>query len=478
MILRRNARRNVMFWSIALILILALACGVSSGSLGPDAANGSDAGNAGQEVQSVAADGTSAGATDPDVRSDAVQSEPTATPELPQAQSTGRSGGSVGDQAPDFTGITNWINSEPLSIEDLRGKVVLVDVWTYTCINCIRTFPFLRDWHAKYADHGLVIVGVHSPEFEFEKETENVIEAANRNELTWPIAQDNDFKTWRAYNNRFWPSKYLLDRDGVVRYTHFGEGAYGETEQFIRQLLVEIGADLSDDLLELPADQDQDATFTRMLNSDPRSAELTRELYAGYERNFSAIMRGSEPYVVQSEYYQKRDALGSFEAPEDLVPHKVYFNGDWFVGPEGAKHGRMSDNYVDYVAINYSAKSVNVVITSDSGDPYQVRVTMDGEYLTEENRGADVMIGEDGESYLLVTEAKLYSVVNNPMYIKRSTLRLSPNSDDFERPRWTRWPRCPIRWRRPAATTGETATHSQSAPIPHWIPRLLPFPDI
>ena len=239
-------------------------------------------------------------------------------------------------------------------------------------------------------------------------------------------------RTWRAYNNRFWPSKYLLDQDGVVRYTHFGEGAYGETEQFIRQLLVEIGADLSDDLLELPADQDQDATFNRMLNSDPRSAELTRELYAGYERNFSAIMRGSEPYVVQSEYYQKRDALGTFEAPQDLVPHKVYFNGDWFVGPEGAKHGRMSDNYEDYVAINYSAKSVNVVITSDSSEPYQVRVTMDGEYLTEENRGADVMIGEDGESYLLVTEAKLYSVVNNPMYVKRSTLRLSPNSDDFE----------------------------------------------
>ncbi len=422
-------RRNAMLWPITLIMILALACGAPSSNPGPEAADGPSARNAVQEVQS---EGAGAGAADPDVRSDVGQSEATATPELPKSESTGRSGGSVGDQAPDFVGITNWINSEPLSIEDLRGKVVLVDVWTYTCINCIRTFPFLRDWHAKYADDGLVIVGVHTPEFEFEKETENVIEAANRNELIWPIAQDNDFKTWRAYNNRFWPAKYLLDRDGVVRYTHFGEGAYGETEQFIRQLLVEIGADLSDDLLELPADQDQDATFSSMLNADPRSAELTRELYAGYERNVSAIMRGSEPYVLQTEFYQNRDAMGSFEAPEELVPHKVYFNGDWFVGPERAKHGRMSDNYEDYVAINYSAKSVNVVITSGSGEPYQVRVTMDGEYLTEENRGADVMIGEDGESYLLVTEAKLYSVVNNPMYIKRSTLRLSPNSDDFE----------------------------------------------
>ncbi len=426
------SRRNAMLWPIALIVILTLACGAPSSNPAPDAANGSDAGNAEQRVQAESAGGPSAGAVDPEARSDAAQSEATATIEIPQAQSTGRSGGSVGDQAPDFVGITNWINSEPLSIEDLRGKVVLVDVWTYTCVNCIRTFPFLRDWHAKYADDGLVIVGVHAPEFEFEKETENVIEAAKRNGIIWPIAQDNDMETWRAYNNRFWPAKYLLDQNGVVRYTHFGEGAYAETEQFIRQLLVEIGADLSDDLLELPVDQVQDATFSSMLNSDPRSVEITRELYAGYERNFSAIRRGSEPYVVQSEFYQKRDALGSFEAPEELVPHKLYFNGEWFVGPERAKHGRMSDNYEDYVAINYSAKSVNVVITSGSGKPYRVRVTMDGEYLTEENRGADVMIGEDGESYLLVTEAKLYSVVNNPMYVKRSTLRLSPNSDDFE----------------------------------------------
>ena len=138
-------------------------------------------------------------------------------------------GGLVGNEAPEFRGIGNWINSEPLTMEDLRGKVVLIDFWTYTCYNCINTMPYLRDWHEKYADKGLVIVGVHSPEFDHEKPYENVVDATIRHELEYPVAQDNDFKTWRSYNNRYWPAEYLIDQNGVVRYRHFGEGAYEET---------------------------------------------------------------------------------------------------------------------------------------------------------------------------------------------------------------------------------------------------------
>ena len=158
----------------------------------------------------------------------------------------GKTGGRVGDQAPDFQGIANWINSDPLTMEELRGKVVLIDFWTYTCVNCIRTMPYLKRWHAKYADKGLIIVGVHSPEFEFEKLTPNVVDRANTFGLTYPIAQDNDFATWRAYSNRAWPAKYLVDKDGVVRYKHFGEGSYNETEQQIRELLISAGAEVSD----------------------------------------------------------------------------------------------------------------------------------------------------------------------------------------------------------------------------------------
>ena len=156
-----------------------------------------------------------------------------------------RTGGYVGNQAPEFQGISNWINSEPLTMEALRGKVVLVDFWTYTCINCINVMPSLKDWHMKYADKGLVIVGVHSPEFDFEKPTANVVKATNIFGLEYPVAQDNDFTTWRSYSNRYWPAAYLIDQQGIIRYRHFGEGAYEETENQIRKLLEEIGADLS-----------------------------------------------------------------------------------------------------------------------------------------------------------------------------------------------------------------------------------------
>ena len=128
-------------------------------------------------------------------------------------------------QAPEITGTRAWINSGPLTIEELRGKVVLIDFWTYTCVNCIRTFPYLKQWLAKYADDGLVIIGIHSPEFEFEKEYPNVLQATKDNGITWPVAQDNDFETWSNLSNRFLPAKYLIDKDGTVRYTHFGEGA-------------------------------------------------------------------------------------------------------------------------------------------------------------------------------------------------------------------------------------------------------------
>ena len=364
------------------------------------------------------------------VKAETAPSNPAPTPDI---EPSGKIGGKVGDEAPDFIGIDNWINSEPISILNERGKVVLVDVWTYTCVNCIRTFPFLREWNDRYADDGLLIVGLHAPEFEFEKDYENVIEASREHDIVWPVAQDNDMHTWGAYNNRYWPAKYLIDKDGIIRYTHFGEGDYAETEEQIRKLLLEAGADLSDDTGALPEDQSRDSTFQSLVEARDPAVEVTPELYAGYERNFSAAAFYGEPYVVQTEFYQSRDAVGTFEAPavEERIPHKIYLNGEWFVGPESVKHARSTGDYEDYIGIIYSARSVNAVITSDSGEPYRVRVTMDGEYLTEENKGADVMIDESGESYILVDEPRLYALVDNPEYVKRKELRLSSNSDDF-----------------------------------------------
>ncbi len=141
--------------------------------------------------------------------------------------------------APDFVGIERWINSEPLTIEQLRGKVVLVDFWTYTCINCIRTLPYLKEWDKKYRDEGLVIIGVHTPEFKFEEKYENVLKAVNDYQLKYPVAQDNKYATWNSYQNRYWPHKYLIDADGYIRYDHIGEGAYEDTEKMIQSLLKE-----------------------------------------------------------------------------------------------------------------------------------------------------------------------------------------------------------------------------------------------
>jgi len=143
--------------------------------------------------------------------------------------------------APDFANIEKWHNSAPLSMAQLRGKVVLVDFWTYTCINCIRTLPYVRGWYDKYKDQGLVVVGVHTPEYPVERSSANVASALKRFDIRYPVAQDNRYATWEAYSNQYWPATYLIDKQGKIVYTHFGEGNYDVTEATIRKLLAQPG---------------------------------------------------------------------------------------------------------------------------------------------------------------------------------------------------------------------------------------------
>ena len=335
-------------------------------------------------------------------------------------------GGEVGDLAPEFGGIDAWINGNPLTMEELRGQVVLIDFWTYTCINCIRTFPFLKQWHSRYADDGLVIVGVHAPEFEFEKVYENVVDATKEHALDWTMAQDNDFVTWRRYSNRFWPAKYLIDKDGVVRYTHFGEGGYAETEDVIRELLAEADPSFLSNNLPLPEDQTIDPGFLIA-----RDAEVTRELYGGYDRGEGDLLYGQGGYVQQMQYFQNKDQVSDFTISENQLPHKINFQGLWHVGPESSTHGRMTESFEDYLSLIYSATSVNAVLISESGEPYKVRVTVNDEYLTDANKGSDIVIGADGESYIWVTTPDLYNVISNDSYVRRENLKMSSNSPDF-----------------------------------------------
>ena len=141
--------------------------------------------------------------------------------------------------APEFQNIDTWLNSQPLKLQDLRGKVVLVDFWTYTCINCLNHLPYVKDWNEKYKDQGLVVVGVHTPEFAYEKSTKNVKDAVERLQIRHAVAQDNGYGTWKAFNNQYWPAVYLIDKQGKIVYSHFGEGSYGTTEKKIRALLAE-----------------------------------------------------------------------------------------------------------------------------------------------------------------------------------------------------------------------------------------------
>ncbi|MFL9867891.1 thioredoxin family protein [Paraburkholderia fungorum] len=162
-----------------------------------------------------------------------------ASPAASAAASSAVNQGNRNAAAPEFTGIDKWLNSDPLTMQQLRGKVVLVDFWTYTCINCIHVLPYVKTWNQKYKDQGLVVVGVHTPEYPFERDTDKVKAAIKRFDITYPVAQDNRYATWRAYDNQYWPAFYLVDKKGHVVYTHFGEGDYGQTEAQIKALLAE-----------------------------------------------------------------------------------------------------------------------------------------------------------------------------------------------------------------------------------------------
>jgi len=233
-------------------------------------------------------------------------------------------------KAPDFISGGEWFNSNPLTISSLKGKVVLVDFWTYTCINCQRTLPYLKDWYEKYKDDGLVIVGVHTPEFEFEKNAENVGEAIKDFELKYPIVQDNNYATWNAYSNRYWPAKYLVDKDGFIRYFHFGEGDYDLTEKAIQDLLGDAATDQSID------------------NSGYEIESKTPELYLGYSR----LQYLSSPEEIQ------KDKSALYSSPQTQEESTFSYQGAWIIGEEYAMPEKGSK-----LILNFDAKNVFLVMS-------------------------------------------------------------------------------------------------------------------
>jgi thiol-disulfide isomerase/thioredoxin len=330
------------------------------------------------------------------------------------------------------TTTTGFINTEPFTLDDLEGQVILIDFWTYTCINCIRTFPFLKDWHEKYADDGLVIVGVHTPEFEFEKVLANVEQAVAEFGIEYRVVQDNNFVTWTNYQNRFWPAKYLIDRDGFIRYTHFGEGDYDETETIIKELLAENGGSVTlQNANSLPTPEFDEAALEEYERGD-RETQQTVELYAGTERNYQTLRFGSKPYVAHQQFYSRLNLAMEYADPDVHKNHSIYLNGLWTNGPESLTHARTTEGYEDYVAIVFYGTSAHIVLgLPASGEPYEVRVTIADAPIAADHAGEDVLWDDDGNSYLLVDEDRLYRVAKTPRY-GGYELKLSSNSDTFE----------------------------------------------
>jgi cytochrome c biogenesis protein CcdA/thiol-disulfide isomerase/thioredoxin len=231
--------------------------------------------------------------------------------------------------APDFHGIAHWLNSKPLTLEGLRGRVVLIDFWTYSCINCLRTLPYIRAWDDRYRDAGLTVVGVHSPEFAFEHVESNVRENVRKLGVRYPVALDNDFVTWQSWHNQYWPAKYLIDKRGHVRYFHFGEGEYGKTEKAIRTLL---GSDV-------PA-------ATRLAEKSPMGA-VTPESYLGYSR---LDRNGGELPAKDEEH--------AYTFPRGLLANELAFGGVWKLEEERAVAGLSAG-----LRLQYRARNVYLVLT-------------------------------------------------------------------------------------------------------------------
>ena len=312
-------------------------------------------------------------------------------------------------KAPDFAKITGYINTEegrPINLKDLKGKVVLVDFWTYSCINCIRTLPYLVDWNEKYADKGLVIVGVHSPEFEFEKNIDNVKAAVQKYGIKYPVIQDNDKGTWDAYQNRYWPRKYLVDNEGYIRYDHIGEGGYAETEKVIRSLLAERAAQTGISAVNL--DTNTNTTTPKNVQTVDFTKVKTPELFFGYE--FARAPLGN------SEGFRPNQTV-TYSIPQrsDLKPNTIYLIGDWKNNADNME--LQSDT--GRIALAYSAKSVNIVAGGKGEGGEELSISENGVALTNKS-GRGIDLSEQGK--LVVDGQRLYNIVMHEGYDWRSLI--------------------------------------------------------
>ncbi len=339
-----------------------------------------------------------------------AQAQPVKTDANPaMMMSAGGNSAGVPSTLPDLSGASAWINSPPLTAESLRGKVVVVDFWTYSCINCLRTLPYVNAWYGKYKDSGLVVLGVHTPEFPFEKEESNVRKAVRDLGIDYPVAMDNDYRIWRAFNNEYWPAHYFIDAAGRVRYHHFGEGDYEESEAWIRGLLEERNHQPT------PNRATQIAALGAEAASDLQAVQ-SPETYIGYIRatNFASPGGFSE------------DAAQLYRAPAQLKLNEWALTGRW--KDEGQIATLLSAT--GGIVYRFHARDLHLVLgPANDGKPVRFRVTLDGK-----PPGADHGEDCDANGYGTVTESRLYQLIRQKSGARDRVFRiefLAPGAQAF-----------------------------------------------
>ena len=306
----------------------------------------------------------------------------------------------VEGRLPSFEGATRWLNSPPLTTTDLRGKIILVNFWTYTCVNWLRQLPYLRAWAGKYADHGLVVIGVHTPEFGFEHDLGNVRRAVRDLRIDYPVAIDNDYAVWSAFNNHYWPALYFADAQGRIRHHHFGEGEYQQSEMVIQQLLADAGTtDPGHELVSVEG---------RGVEAPADWASLrSPETYTGYERteNFASpggVLPG-KPHV--------------YSAPAQLRLNQWALSGDWTMEEQAAT----ADEAGGQLAYRFQARDLNLVMgPATQGTSVRFRVLLDGQPPGPAH-GTDL----DREGHGTVTEQRLYQLIRQPGAITERTFEIT-----------------------------------------------------
>jgi len=310
---------------------------------------------------------------------------------------------------PDLGGAIGWLNTSPLNAKSLRGKVVLVDFWTYTCINSLRPLPYVKSWAAKYKDAGLVVLGVHTPEFSFEHEPTNVANAVRELNVIYPVAIDSNYKIWQAFHNDYWPAQYIVDAKGRMRYHHFGEDDYGEIERVIQQLLKENGATGLDESTVSVSGNGVEAAHS--------TDEQSPETYVGYRQaeNFASLERVA------------KDSPTNYSAPRSLPLNRWGLSGPWIVGPESA----VLQTAPGKIVFHFHSRDLHFVLApTQDGKPVRFKVKLDGNAPIHDY-GSDST--PDGSG--VIREPRLYQLIRQKGQIKDRTFEiefLDPGAQAFD----------------------------------------------